>query len=110
MKRLLIGIALLVGAAAVVKRLVGARAAEWQGLTESEVRAKLEDRIPSRVPDDKRTAIADQVVAKMRDTGALATEDQDPPSSEVDTNGSPEEAEPNGSTGDADDSEPKTES
>ena len=105
MKRMLIGLALLLGAGAVVKRLLGARAGEWQGLTESEVREKLEERIPSRVPDDKRAAVADRVVAKMRDKGALADDDEVPPSSEVDPNGSTEEPKPAGSTREADDSE-----
>lgn len=32
---------------------------------------KLESRLPQRVPDEKRAAIADRVVAKMRQRGAL---------------------------------------
>ena len=48
--------------------------AEWRGLTETEVRAKLDARFPDRVPDEKRAVIADTVVAKMRAKGKLRSE------------------------------------
>lgn len=68
----LIKLALVVGAVAVAARLVSTKKAEWEGLTESQVRDKLDSRMPDRVPDDKRTAVADKVVAKMRSHGKLA--------------------------------------
>ena len=43
-------LALLVGGIAAVAKLVGAKKAEWAGLTESEVRAKLDARLPDRMP------------------------------------------------------------
>ena len=87
----LVKLALVVGAVAVAAKLVAAKKAEWQGLSESEVRAKVGSRLPGRVPDEKRGEIADKVVAKMRARGAFdeeapatpgaaddaATEDQD---------------------------------
>ncbi|MDH3680622.1 MAG: hypothetical protein OEV40_11795 [Acidimicrobiia bacterium] len=102
MKKWLFGLAVLAGVGAVVKKILGERTAEWQGLTGAEVRQKLEDRIPSRVPDDRRTAVADRVVAKMRDRGALVDEDDERPGAESDAGGTTEEPEPGGSTVDAD--------
>ena len=72
MKKGLVGLALLGGAIAVASKMLGSKKSNWEGLTESEVRDKLEQRIPSRVPDDKRAAVADRVVTEMRDRGVLA--------------------------------------
>jgi hypothetical protein len=54
-----------------VAKLVTAKKAEWQGLTESQVREKLDSRLPGRMPDEKRADVADKVVSKMRERGAL---------------------------------------
>ena len=70
----LVKLALIVGAVAVAAKLVTAKQASWQGLTEAEVREKVQARLPSRVPDDKRDALADRVVAKMRARGAFGEE------------------------------------
>ena len=67
----LIKLALLVGGVAVAAKLVGAKKAEWEGLAEPEVRAKLDAHLPDKVPADKKAAIADKVVDKMREKGAL---------------------------------------
>ena len=40
-----------------------------------EIREKLEARLPSRIPDDKRAAVADKVVSKMRERGVIREED-----------------------------------
>ncbi len=83
MKRLLM-LALLVGGIAAVAKIVGAKKAEWQGLTESEVRAKLDARLPDKMPADKQAAVADKVVDKMRERGVLREDDVTP---EVNGNG-----------------------
>ncbi|MCH8900406.1 MAG: hypothetical protein IH942_07965 [Acidobacteria bacterium] len=75
MKKLVM-LALIVGAIAVLAKLVAAEKARWQGLTESEVRDKLESRLPKRVPGEKRAEIADKVVSKMRERGALRDEEE----------------------------------
>lgn len=67
----LIKLALMVGAVAVAARFVGAKKAEWEGLTESQVRDKLDGRMPDRVPDEKRAVVADKVIAAMRSRGKL---------------------------------------
>ena len=70
MKKLL-KLALMVGGMAAVAKIVTAKKAEWQGLTEPEVREKLDSRLPDRMPDEKRAAVADKVVSKMRQRGVL---------------------------------------
>ena len=69
--RKLVKLALVVGAVAVAARLIGAKKAEWEGLSESQVRDKLDARMPDRVPDEKRAVVADKVVAAMRSRGKL---------------------------------------
>jgi hypothetical protein len=76
----LLKLALLVGGIAAVAKLVGAKKAEWAGLTESEVRAKLDARLPDRMPPEKQAAVADKVVDKMREKGVLRVEADAPES------------------------------
>lgn len=71
----LIKLALVIGAVTVAARLIGAKKAEWEGLTESQVRGKLDERMPDRVPDKKRAAVADKVVATMRSRGKLVEDE-----------------------------------
>ena len=70
MKKLL-KLGLLVGGIAFAAKMVSAKKSEWQGLTEPEVRAKLDSRLPEKVPSEKRAAVADKVVSKMREKGVL---------------------------------------
>lgn len=64
-------LALGVAAVAVVAKLVASKKAAWQGLTETELREKLDSRLPDRIPEEKRAAVADKVVANMEKRGAL---------------------------------------
>ena len=73
MKKLL-KLALLVGGVGVVAKVLGAKKADWQGLTETDVRAKLDAKLPDKVPADKRAEIADKIVDKMRDKGVLGAD------------------------------------
>lgn len=105
----LVKLALLVGAIAVAAKLAGAKKAAWHGLTESEVREKLESRLPKRVPDEKRAAVADKVVSKMRERGALRDEGE--PSAPAPTASGGEEPEPDSDDAEAgEDSDNNTES
>lgn len=72
----LVKLALIWGGIVMVAKLVSARKTAWAGLTESEVREKLNARLPARVPDDKRAAIADLVVSKMRERGVIREESE----------------------------------
>ena len=74
-KRRLILVAVAVLIVVCIKKAGSHRKAEWRGLTESEIRSKLDAKLPGRIPDDKRSAISDKVVAKMRDRGVI---DEDP--------------------------------
>ena len=74
MKKLL-KFALIVGGIAAVAKVVAAKKGEWHGLTEAQVRDKLSNRLPDRMPAEKQAAVADKVVAKMRERGVL-TEDE----------------------------------
>jgi hypothetical protein len=74
-KRLLLGVAAVL-IAVCIKKAKSGRGSEWHGLTESEARSKLDAKLPSRIPDDKRSAISDKVIAKMRDKGVVS-EDSD---------------------------------
>ena len=75
MKKLL-KVALIVGGMTAVAKLATAKKAEWQGLTESQVREKLDSRLPGRMPDEKRAGVADKVVSKMRERGVLREQDE----------------------------------
>jgi hypothetical protein len=70
-KSCLVKLVLLAGSAALAAKLVTAKKGEWQGLSETEVREKLEARMPDRVPEDKRVAVAEKVVATMQTRGLL---------------------------------------
>jgi hypothetical protein len=73
MKKLL-RLAVLGGVVFGITKLMQAKKAEWQGLSEPEVRAKLDAKLSSRVPAEKLGAIQDGVVEKMRSRGMLAEE------------------------------------
>ena len=70
-KQRLIMVAVVLLIMMAIKKAMSHRQSEWRGLSESEARSRLDARLPSRIPDDKRTAISDKVVAKMRDRGVL---------------------------------------
>ena len=72
----LVKIVLIVGAIAVLAKVVAAKMANWKGLTESEIRDKLESRLPKWVPGEKRAEIAAEVVAGMRGRGALRDDEE----------------------------------
>ena len=83
MKKPLILVALAVLIAVAIKKAKSKRESEWHGLTESDIRSKLDSKLPGRIPDDKRSAIADKVVTKMRDRGVISA-DPDAADTEID--------------------------
>ena len=70
-KRLILLVVLIGVLAACAKKSKSHRESEWHGLTESEARAKLDAKLPGKIPADKRGVISDKVVAKMRDRGVI---------------------------------------
>lgn len=75
----LVKFGLIVGGIAFAVKLVSGKKSEWRGLTESEVRQKLDSRLPDRVPEQKRAEVADKVVSKMRTRGFLLEEEEPSP-------------------------------
>ena len=71
-KRLILLVLLVVMIAACAKKAKSHRESEWHGLTESEARSKLDAKLPDMIPAEKRSAISDKVVAKMRDRGVIS--------------------------------------
>ena len=62
------------GGAALAAKVLSAKKAEWAGLTEPELRTKLDAKLSDRVPVDKKREIGDKIVEKMRDKGMLEEE------------------------------------
>lgn len=50
---------------------------DFQGLTETQARAKLDSKLPSKMPAEKRAEVTDKVVSAMKDKGVLVS-DADP--------------------------------
>ena len=62
---------------ALIARKAMADRQQWEGLTEVDVRDRLDERLPSQIPDEKRQMIADTIVTKMKDRGAITDESVD---------------------------------
>ena len=77
-KRLILLVILIALIAACAKKARSHRGSEWHGLTESEARSKLDAKLPGKIPAEKRSAISDKVVAKMRDRGVINEDPSDP--------------------------------
>jgi hypothetical protein len=75
-KNILLILLVAVIAAVAVKMAKSARESEWEGLTESEARGKLDAKLPDRIPEQKRAQISDKLVAKMGDKGILVADDE----------------------------------
>lgn len=76
MKKLLF-LALVIGVAGALAQKAKADKEAWLGLSEVEARERLEQRLPSKIPEDRREHIKDTVVTKMRERGVLSDEDLD---------------------------------
>ena len=70
MKRL-ITLAIVGGPVYGAARLVMAKKAEWEGLTEGELRSKLDAKLAGRVPDEAVDQIKEGVVRQMQAMGRL---------------------------------------
>ena len=65
-------LAVFAGIVAGVAKLVQAKKAEWSGLSEAQVRDKLDTTIGRKVDDPAKMAdISDKVVAKMKERGMI---------------------------------------
>jgi hypothetical protein len=57
-----------------IAKLIESQKAEWQGLTETEIRAKLHDKLDSKIPPEKVDELGDGIVKMMREKGKLGEE------------------------------------
>ncbi len=57
-----------------IVKLISAQKAEWQGLTEPEVRTKLHTKLDNKIPSEKVDEIGDKIVETMRQRGVLGEE------------------------------------
>ena len=76
MKKLLF-IAAIIGLISLISKKARQDKAAFQGLTETEARDRIAQRFPEKVPEEKRDAITDTIVSKMRDRGILSIEEFD---------------------------------
>ena len=70
MKKLIIA-ALAVGLIAAVAKKQSARREEWHGMTEEQARERLGERLPNKMPDEKKAMVTDKIVTRMRDKGII---------------------------------------
>ena len=76
MKKLLLA-AIMIGIIAMAMKKAKMDREDWHGLSEHEARDRLEERLPNKIPDDRREHIKDTIVTKMRDRGVLTDEEID---------------------------------
>jgi len=70
MKRLLLASA-TIGLVTLALKRASRKREEWRGLSETDVREKLDHRLPNRIPDERRSAVTEKIVEKMRARGAI---------------------------------------
>lgn len=73
MKKLIM-LAIVIAVVGAIAKLAHDKKAEWYGLTEVEVRDKLDAKMSDRMPDAKKAQVQDAIVNKMRARGALRDE------------------------------------
>lgn len=89
-KTIMVLVLVLVVLAAIAKKSKSPQRSEWQGLSESEARSKLDAKLPDKIPAEKRSMISDKVVGKMREKGVIVED----PIVPDDASGLTDEAEP----------------
>ena len=65
------------GIVAGIVKMMGAQKAQWEGLTETEARAKIDAKLPAKVAGEKRAEVTDKIVGAMKEKGVLVP-DADP--------------------------------
>lgn len=70
-------LAVIAGLVAGAVKMMGAQKQQWEGLTETEARAKLDAKLPAKLTGEKRTEVTEKVVGAMKDKGVLVP-DTDP--------------------------------
>ncbi|NIR35587.1 MAG: hypothetical protein GWN79_04195 [Actinobacteria bacterium] len=76
MKRLLLA-AVVIALIALALRKRDSQRREWTGLSEAEAREKLDQKLPHRIPEERRSVMADKIVDRMRERGVIVAEGGD---------------------------------
>ena len=76
MKRLLLAAALIALVALALKKR-GSQRQKWTGLSETEAREKLDQKLPHRIPEERRAAMTDKIVDTMRERGVIVADESD---------------------------------
>jgi hypothetical protein len=69
--RFLVKFLLFAGLLAAIARVMASKKAEFAGLSDSEARAKFEQKLGPWIGDEKAAEVADQVVPKLKEAGLL---------------------------------------
>jgi hypothetical protein len=70
MKRLLF-VAMIIGALTLIAKKASQQREEWHDISEADARSKLDQRLPSRMPEEKKAEVTDKIVDKMRERGVI---------------------------------------
>jgi hypothetical protein len=72
--RFLFKFLLFIGATAAVTKFMAERKKDFYGLTESEARAKFEAKLGPRIGEEKASAVADQVIPRLKEKGVIRSD------------------------------------
>lgn len=75
MKRFLL-IAAVLGLIALALKGRAKQREAWHGISEAEARDRLDERLPSRMPEEKRDAMKEKIVGRMREKGVFEEAEQ----------------------------------
>ena len=67
-------LAIFVGLIVALAKFISEQKAAWTGLTEPEIRNKLQTKLDSKVPDEQIAEIANKVIEEMRKRGMVGME------------------------------------
>jgi hypothetical protein len=72
--RFLFKFLLFIGAMTAISKFMAERKKDFYGLTESEARAKFEAKLGPRIGEDKASAVADQVIPRLKEKGVIKSD------------------------------------
>lgn len=73
--RFMVKFLVFVGMLYVAGRLLNQQKQKFSGISESEARAKIENKLGPKMGEDKAAELADQIVSKLREKGVIKAED-----------------------------------
>ncbi len=70
----LVKLLVIIGLIAGIAKLLEGQKQQWQGLSETEARAKIDAKLPDKIPGEKRAEVTDKIIGAMKEKGALAAD------------------------------------